>query len=102
MRQITQDAIDAFYGKSNFKRSNTTVEYLLQPHSETSTMYLFGNAIARLDHRTGRLTITNCGWESLTTKERLNGLHKVRINQSKGQWYLNGEAWDGSVTEMVA
>jgi hypothetical protein len=47
------------------------------------------------ERRQGGLWITNAGWQSTTTKERLNGLSGVRINQVRGQWYLNGNAWNG-------
>ena len=56
-------------------------------------MYLHGNLIAQ---RTPlATTITNCGWFTRTTKERLNGLGGVDIVQMKGVWYLNGKEWDG-------
>ena len=42
--------------------------------------------------------ITDAGWESRTTFERLNGFDGVRVNMKKGQMYLNGQAWDGSRT----
>ena len=62
-------------------------------------MKLHGNTIAVLrwdsQHCYGGLRITNCGWFTTTTKERLNGLSGVAIHQSKGVWYLNGDAWDG-------
>ena len=41
------------------------------------------------------LWINDGGWQSNTTKERLNGLPNVSIHQKDFQWYLNGEAWDG-------
>lgn len=56
-------------------------------------MYLHGNQIAVND---GALYITAAGWFTNTTKERLNGLPGVHINQKAGEWYLNGENWDGS------
>ena len=46
----------------------------------------------------GALYIRDGGWQSNTTKERLNGLPNVYINQKDFQWYLNGEAWSGEWT----
>jgi hypothetical protein len=46
------------------------------------------------------MKITNAGWRSNTTKERLNGLPNVSIQQKKGDWYLNGEVWNGQSTEV--
>lgn len=61
-------------------------------------LYLFDNLIA--EHREDGLYITNAGWQTKTTKERLNGLSGVYINQSKKKWYLNGEEWDGEWTRV--
>lgn len=57
-------------------------------------LFLHGNAIARRT-ATG-IEISNGGWSSNTTKERLNGLPNVRIIQKNSQWFLNGERWDGN------
>ena len=77
----------------HFKKSNTEVV-------REGTIYylkLFGNKIAAR-YEDGRTWISNAGWDSNTTKERLNGFQFVRINQKKGEWYLNGKLWDGSPT----
>jgi hypothetical protein len=64
-------------------------------------MYLFGNLIATLEHSVGGvLKVTNAGWKSNTTKERLNGLPRVSIQQKKGEWYLNGQLWNGELTQV--
>jgi len=60
---------------------------------------LHGNTIATIDEM-NMLSISNAGWESNTTKERLNGLPNVRINQKKFQWYLNGNEWNGEWTRI--
>ena len=97
MRKITSDAIDAFYAKENFKSSNTTVKVL----PNVTVLSLFDNEIAYLyNDPKNTLSITNAGWESKTTKERLNGLRGVSISQSKGIWYLNGEQWDGKLIDI--
>jgi hypothetical protein len=46
----------------------------------------------------GALYISDGGWQSNTTKERLNGLPNVSVHQKNFQWYLNGEAWTGNWT----
>lgn len=35
------------------------------------------------------------GWATPPTKERLNALDGVSIQQKKGKWYLNGVEWSG-------
>lgn len=102
MRQITRDSVNAFRNKRNFKRQNMSVQYL--PNLDASKMYLHGNLIAIYKHNTGELAITNAGWCSVTTKERLNGIidsmtYGVKgIYQKDWQWYLNGNTWDGNLT----
>ena len=89
MRQITKEAVDAFMEGGIYKKSNMEVR--------NNCMYLSGNKIAWFD-RNHQLWISNCGWWSNTTKERLNALPKVNIVQRKHIWYLNGERWDGRAT----
>jgi hypothetical protein len=49
---------------------------------------------------TGDLWINDAGWQTVTTKERLNGFPSVNIVQKNFQWFLNGEAWDGSSIQV--
>jgi hypothetical protein len=97
MRSITLDACRAFMAAQPFKRSNTEVVVL----PNVTVLKLFGNEIAyRYNDPEKTLSITNCGWESSTTKERLNGIEGVRIHQRKGQWYLNGKEWNGELINV--
>jgi hypothetical protein len=97
MRKITAQAVDAFMDARPFKKDNMQVEVLLN----CTILRLHGNAIAyRYNDPDRTLTITNCGWFSNTTKERLNGIPGVSINQKKGQWYLNGEVWNGNLIDI--
>ena len=90
MRQITQEACIAFENAQNYKKSNTKV-YAFD--NEIVLMYLHGNLIAQSSPK--GIFISNGGWSSNTTKERLNGLTGVHIQQKDFVWYLNGEAWNG-------
>ena len=102
MRKITEDSINAFRNKRNFNRQNMSVSY--NKSEDTSYMALHGNTIAIYKHFNGELSISNCGWESVTTKERLNGIIDTmttgvdRIYQKDWTWYLNGNTWDGRLT----
>lgn len=90
MRKLTRESISAFLTNTRFRKSNMSVEV----DGNESRLCLHGNLIAR---KTGdELLITNAGWRSNTTKERLNALPNVSIYQKQGQWYLNGEKWDGN------
>lgn len=84
-RKITDHAVSAFYAGATLTRSNMFVT--------SKQMYLHGNMIAKIEE--GNLFITTCGWNTPTTKERLNGLAGVRVNTKAYQLYLNGKPWDG-------
>lgn len=91
MRKITRQIIEAFIECRSFIISNSRTD-------ETS-LYLHGNRIAW--HDGNNIIITNAGWFSNTTKERLNALPGVHISQKKGEWYLNGALWDGKPTVIL-
>ena len=94
MRKITKESIAAFNESKTFNKQNMSVE--VKPN--VTILKLHGNSIAyRYNNPERTLAITNCGWESNTTKERLNGITGVDIYQKKGIWYLNGEQWDGKL-----
>ena len=91
MRTITEKAIKAFMNAEKFKSSNTNVEVL----PNVTILKLFNNAIAyRYNDPERTLSITNCGWQSNTTKERLNAIPNVNIKQIKGSWFLNNKEWN--------
>ena len=97
MRQITKESIDAFMNAQSFKKANMEVE--VRP--QVTILRLHGNAIAyRYNDPEKTLSITDAGWKSNTTKERLNGLPGVSIHKTNGEWYLNGEKWDGKLVDI--
>lgn len=90
MRKITQEAVNAFLNDRPFKKGNTQVH--LSKHA--TRLYLHCNEIAE-KQPDGKILINDGGHQTLTTKERLNGLPNVHIKQKDGIWYLNGNEWDG-------
>jgi len=92
MRQITKDSINAFLNRKTFTRQNMKVIEM----NGKFYLKLHGNIIAVL-HEDNTLQVTNCGWFSNTTKERLNGLPNVDIYQKNFVWYLNGKEWNGDL-----
>ncbi len=97
MRKITKESVDAFMNARKFKKANMEVEVL----PNVTILKLFGNEIAyRYNDPERTLSITNAGWKSVTTKERLNGIPNVSIHQNNFVWYLNGVAWDGSLIDI--
>ena len=95
MTQITQTTANALINHKAIKLSNTQV---VTYYNNVTTMYLHRNLIAKNDN--GVISITNAGWFSKTTKERLNGIPGVNIKQSKGLWYLNQAEWNGKLTKI--
>lgn len=92
MRKITEQSINAFLNHRSFKKDNTEVKrYNL---SGEYALYLFGNRIAWLE--SGKIWISNRGYFTQTTKERLNAIPNVSIIQRKRKWYLNGIEWNGA------
>lgn len=86
MRQITRQIVRAFENRTSLRISNT--------RTDGQSLWLFGNKIA--EWRDNGLWICNAGWKSVTTKERLNGLTGVNIQQVRGIWFLNENEWDGT------
>lgn len=86
MRQITKDAVSAFFAGDDFSRDNTLV---VAPDRDRAYISLHGNLIAK---RNGsEVYIRDAGWQSMTTKERLNGIlarKGMHIYQKSGEWFL--------------
>jgi hypothetical protein len=63
------------------------------------TYYLFGNEIAHYNPMNGTLTLSDAGWETTTTKDRLNGLG-ANILQKDFTWYTSSQGkrvlWPGT------
>ena len=68
MRKIETQMIAAVHGNKNWSSGNTQVV----TNDGVSTVYLHGNKIAMIDDNS--MTIFDGGWQSATTKSRLNAL----------------------------
>ena len=89
MRQITKDAVKAFYNWEKFSISNTRVE----ANWNISYLYLHNNLIA--EYNGSELLISSAGWETTTTKERLNWVlewhaeyKRYTVKQKNYKWYI--------------
>ena len=89
-RKITNLSVKNFYDRKDFSLSNTSVKVCENGYV---FLKLFGNVIAGHDYL--GTWITDAGWPTKTTIERLNGLRDVKISTKKGHLYLNEEKWDG-------
>jgi len=97
MRKITKESVNAFMNARKFKKGNMEVEVL----PNVTILKLHGNEIAyRYNDPERTLSITDAGWQTNTTKERLNGIPNVHIHQKDWVWYLNGEEWNGNLIDV--
>lgn len=92
MRKIEIEAKEAFFAGKNLKKANVIINTFTHPGTgKISDYYLHGNRIAEYHHETKKLTISDCGWKTNTTKGRLNSIlpHNYFIYQKDWTWYLN-------------
>lgn len=108
MRTITAKSIAAFLKGSPFSRDNTEVHVRERPGEVCVELVLFGNTIARrwevavaVNGSNAWTEVTTAGWDTVTTRERLNGIPGVRVNRVKGDLFLNGEPWHGAWTQVT-
>ena len=102
MRKIEQQMNTAIRYRRNWASSNTMVRV----YKEVVEVFLHGNHIASLDTATHKLTIKDGGWQSVTTKSRLNALldefvPSMGIFQKNWTWFLS-DRLDGSVVPFVS
>ena len=86
MRKVTEQIATAFINGESKTVGNTT--------TDGSAVFLHGNKIA--EKRNNTISFTLAGWNTVTTRERLNGLlnalgSSAGFNQKKGEPYFNGK-----------
>ena len=102
--------LQAIVDNKDWSKDNTRVEST----DGISSVYLHGHKIAEFEHRlNGKLWINNCGYETNTTKSRLNVLidfvcgsdpTKYGIFQKNWNWYMvrDGQQSEFPSNEWVA
>lgn len=91
MRKITKRSVECFKHGVKFKSDNTEVK--ISKEHNSSNFFLFGYCIASFKTNQNQLVLDDCGYETVTTKERLNGILSefnlpYYISQQKYKWYL--------------
>ena len=97
MRKISEETAQALKECRKIGKGNTMVKPIID--ELLYGLYLHGNQIATNDTVTGNLYLYDCGWQSNTTKERLNAILKVfnvdaYIYQKNFAWYLSYKGVD--------
>ena len=82
----------AIVNKNDWSNSNTVVEY--NSNTDCSTVYLHNNRIATVDHNTNAVKLSSCGYETVTTKSRLNALlsevkYGAKVFQKNWNWFVS-------------
>ena len=85
---------NAIRAKKNFTGSNTTVRTFCDINGEESKVFLHGNHIATYDHVNKELALFDGGWQSVTTKSRLNALCDefatgFGVFQKNWEWFIS-------------
>ena len=98
MRKVEQQMNEAILNRKDFFKGNTSVEnYITETGVREAIVKLHGNHIATVGDR---LQICDAGWQTVTTKSRLNALlnefaEGCYVVQRNFDWFL-GDA-DGNV-----
>ena len=108
MRKIEMMMNSAIRYRKNFSSGNTSVHCFKNRNGITTDVdvYLHGNHIASVDTATNALTIKDGGWQSVTTKSRLNALldefvPSMGIFQKDWVWYVS-DRLSGSVVPFIS
>ena len=104
MRKIESQMIAAINNNQDWQSANTSVHY--DPSSGASRVYLHGNKIAEIGD--DYLTLFDGGYQSKTTKSRLNailgefgytcGTQREYVFQKQFEWFVN--FFDSQTKEM--
>ena len=98
MRKVEQQMNEAILNRKDFFKGNTSVEnYITETGAREAIVKLHGNHIATVGET---LQICDAGWQTVTTKSRLNALcnefaEGCYVFQKNFDWFL-GDA-DGNV-----
>ena len=92
MRQIEKQMNFALSNKGNWSGSNTTVVY--NDSSNCSSVYLHGHQIATFSHELKAVKLSSCGWQTVTTKSRLNAIlsevkYGCSVYQKDFNWFVS-------------
>lgn len=86
MRQVTRHIVNSFLNGQRDQISNSM--------TDGKSLYLWGNEIARFN-ADGKLEISLCGYNTVTTRERLNGVltlggYNLRVSSKNFTPTING------------
>lgn len=83
MRKVTKTIYAAFQRRQPCTVGNT--------RTDGNAVYLHGNKI--VERREDGIYVSNAGWSTNTTKERLNAF--CNVYQRNFEWFINGQHYAG-------
>jgi len=91
MRKLERQMNFALSNKANWAGSNTQVNY--NSNTNCSSVYLHGHLIATYEHNLKAVKLSSCGYETVTTKSRLNAIleevkYGCKVFQKNWNWYF--------------
>ena len=105
MRKLERQMNFAISNKADWCGSNTQVTY--NENTNCSSVRLHGHLIATFCHETRAVKIDSCGYETNTTKSRLNALLEevkwgAKVFQKNFNWFVSynnqtASFWDGMI-----
>ena len=105
MRKLERQMNFAVSNKGNWSGSNTQVTY--NESTNCSSVHLHGHLIATFDHNLKAVKINSCGYQTVTTKSRLNALLEevkfgCKVFQKNFDWFVSynnqvASFWDGMI-----
>jgi len=105
MRKLERQMNFAISNKGNWAGSNTQVNY--NSNTNCSSIYLHGHQIATVDHNLKAVKLSSCGYQTVTTKSRLNAIlqevkYGCNVFQKNWDWFVSyndqtASFWDGMI-----
>ena len=105
MRKLERQMNFAVSNKGNWSGTNTQVTY--NESTNCSSVCLHGHQIATYDHNLKAVKLSSCGYETVTTKSRLNAIleevkYGCKVFQKDWNWFVNYNGttqrfWDGMI-----
>ena len=92
MRKIEREMQNAIRNGQDWQKANTSVDF---DQEGFMTVRLHGNRICEMTP-SGDLTLSSCGWQTVTTKSRFNAvldcfLHNCGIHQKNFEWFIDDQ-----------
>jgi hypothetical protein len=87
---LTFEKASTMIRRGDSKRLSGVATYLYKRDDDTYAVRYHRTDVV-LIHRDGTYTLNSGGWQTATTKARINEYSPARLYQSKHEWYIEGK-----------